>query len=167
MTKSSCLNCGAELSGQFCKTCGQSTRVRKIDLSYLTSEALGILQLNRGFLFSLKELFTRPGDTIREYLQGKRRSHTSPVALVLTLSSIYLIGLYFLGGQTHLGDAFAAMLEGWNDAGGDGATEAGLERVNWAFQITRRSRCSSCRPMGSRRFWRSSEPAIVIWSTWW
>ncbi|MBO0951601.1 DUF3667 domain-containing protein [Fibrella forsythiae] len=49
----------------------------------------GILHVDRGFFFTIKELFTRPGDSIREYIEGKRVDHFKPVAFLLILSTVY------------------------------------------------------------------------------
>ncbi len=61
-----CKNCKQNFNGNFCNNCGQNSNVRKIDVKYLIDEIPNsIFQINRGFLFILKELFTRPGDSIR------------------------------------------------------------------------------------------------------
>jgi len=56
----------------------------------------GFFHIEKGILFTTKELFTRPGHSIREYLQGKRVKHFKPISLVLLLAGILgLLSHYF------------------------------------------------------------------------
>ncbi|MCB0631023.1 MAG: DUF3667 domain-containing protein, partial [Lewinella sp.] len=64
-----CKNCNQTAGGNFCAHCGQSTKVDKINLpNFLRELSEGVFQINRGFFFTLKELFVRPGYSIRAYL---------------------------------------------------------------------------------------------------
>ena len=49
----------------------------------------GILHFDKGIFFTIKELFTRPGHSIREYIEGKRVDHFKPISLVIVLATIY------------------------------------------------------------------------------
>jgi hypothetical protein len=40
-------------------------------------------------LYTAKQLFTRPGDTIREFIEGKRVKHFKPISLVIILATLY------------------------------------------------------------------------------
>ncbi|MCF6280506.1 MAG: DUF3667 domain-containing protein [Flavobacteriaceae bacterium] len=42
-------------------------------------------------MLTSKELFTRPGHAIRDFIQGKRKEYFKPIAYVLTLSTIYFL----------------------------------------------------------------------------
>lgn len=67
-----CKNCKNTFEGNFCNRCGQSSKVRKINFRYVLDEVPNsIFQIDRGFLFTVKELFTRPGHSIREFIKGK------------------------------------------------------------------------------------------------
>lgn len=72
-----CLNCNHEVSLKYCPSCGQKTDTHRFSIKYiLTHDILhGIFHIDRGFPHTLKELFTRPGHAIREYVQGKRVRH--------------------------------------------------------------------------------------------
>ena len=85
-----CKNCDQNIDTNFCPNCGQSAKVGEINLSYFLQEMTdSLFQINRGFFFTMRELFIRPGESIREYLSGKRNNHFTPIAYVLTLSTIY------------------------------------------------------------------------------
>ena len=44
---------------------------------------------DKGVLFTAKELFTRPGNSIREFIEGKRVKHFKPISLVIILATLY------------------------------------------------------------------------------
>ncbi|MGY6521500.1 MAG: DUF3667 domain-containing protein [Mongoliitalea sp.] len=48
-----------------------------------------IFGVNGGLFYTIKELFKRPGTSIRDFVEGKRVKHFKPVAYVLILSIIY------------------------------------------------------------------------------
>ncbi len=86
----SCLNCGRPVIENYCSNCGQSTEEHTINLHFLWHDVLhGLFHFDKGILFTIKELFTRPGHSIREYIQGKRVQHFKPVSLVLILATVY------------------------------------------------------------------------------
>jgi len=87
-----CKNCAAELTDAFCATCGQRADTRRISWKWLGEEFLSsVFVLERGLLFTLKELFTRPGYMMREYLDGKRKAHFKPLSFVLVMAAVYSI----------------------------------------------------------------------------
>lgn len=101
-----CKNCGHRTKSNFCPQCGQSTNVEKLTLSnFLADIFSSIFQVNRGFLYSLKELFIRPGHSIREYLNGRRKNHFKPVAYAFTFSTIYFILSQFTKQGTFINEA--------------------------------------------------------------
>ena len=93
-----CKNCNQKFEGNFCNNCGQSSHTHAINFQYLVHELQhGFFHVDKGMLFTLKELFTRPGDSIREFIEGKRVNHFKPViSLVIILATIYgLLAHYF------------------------------------------------------------------------
>lgn len=85
-----CKNCGAPVESRFCSDCGQPASTHRISPHFLWHDIQhGILHVDKGILFTAKELFTRPGHSIREFLQGKRVKHFKPISLVIILAGIY------------------------------------------------------------------------------
>lgn len=85
-----CKNCNANVLGNFCSQCGQPTNTHRISAHFLWHDIQhGLLHVDKGILFTAKELFTRPGHSIREFLQGKRAKHFRPVSLVIVLAGVY------------------------------------------------------------------------------
>jgi len=92
----SCKNCGAAASGKYCYNCGQPITTGRLDSHYIIHEVQhSIFHVDRGILYTIKELLTRPGNTLREYLSGKRISHFKPFAFVIMLGTIYGFICYF------------------------------------------------------------------------
>lgn len=88
-TTVACKNCGHRYEGRFCPACGQRAATHRINWHYIWHEIPhSVWHVDHGILFTLKELFTRPGYTIREFLEGKRVRHYRPLALILLLGAI-------------------------------------------------------------------------------
>jgi hypothetical protein len=97
MKNTTCLNCSQPLKGNYCSNCGQSASTDRLSLSYIWHDIQhGLLHLDKGILFTLKELFSRPGKTIVEFISGKRVKHFKPLSLVLLLAGFYgFLNYYF------------------------------------------------------------------------
>ena len=86
-----CKNCGNQFTGRYCNQCGQRSDTHRINWHYIWHEIPhSVWHVDHGILFTFKELFTRPGYTIREFLDGKRIHHYRPLALILLLGAILI-----------------------------------------------------------------------------
>lgn len=85
-----CLDCNGETMGNFCSNCSQSTSTHRFSLSHIISHDFihGIFHFDKGFFYTIKELFTRPGHSIRAYVQGKRVKHFNYFATIILLLTI-------------------------------------------------------------------------------
>jgi hypothetical protein len=78
-----CLNCGAELIGTYCHSCGQQARVHRT-LGAFGHELLhGVLHFEGKIWRTLPMLAWRPGELTRRYAEGERAKFVSPTALFL------------------------------------------------------------------------------------
>ncbi|MEL1252390.1 DUF3667 domain-containing protein [Flavobacterium sp. DGU38] len=85
-----CKNCGQIFKGHYCNNCGQSAETHKINAHFLWHDIQhGLFHFDAGILYSLKQLFTRPGHSIREFIEGKRVRHFKPLSLVAVLGALY------------------------------------------------------------------------------
>lgn len=85
-----CKNCGLTYSGHFCSNCGQPAATHKLNIHFIRHDIQhGFFHFDNGVLFTAKELFTRPGDSIREFIEGKRVKHFKPISLVIILATLY------------------------------------------------------------------------------
>lgn len=124
-----CKNCDQTVSENFCPRCGQNTNVEKITLPNFLNDLSGsIFQIDRGFFFSIKELFLRPGHSIKEYINGKRKNHFKPVAYALTLSTIYFLLSQLVESNTFINDAITGFS---NVSNGSEIDSRQLETLTW------------------------------------
>jgi hypothetical protein len=91
-----CLNCGTELRGQYCGTCGQRARNRLISLWELLTEAFGdLFELDSRLWRTLIPLLVRPGRLTRDYLEGRRARYMPPFRMYLVLSVVFFVVAFF------------------------------------------------------------------------
>lgn len=92
-----CKNCEHVFQGNFCSNCGQKTNTVRLDWHYIQEELkYTFLHINKGLLFTVKELLTRPGKSVREFIEGKRIRHYKPILLVFVLAGLNgLLSHYF------------------------------------------------------------------------
>ncbi len=88
-----CLNCHATLQDNFCGHCGQSASTQRFSVTHIFSHDFlrTLFHFDKDFFFSLKELFTRPGHSIREYVEGKRKDHLNYISLLAILIILFLL----------------------------------------------------------------------------
>ncbi len=92
-----CLNCDNAFEGAFCNLCGQKASTRRFTMhEWLHEIPHSILHVDSGFFLTIKTLFMRPGDAVREYLQGKRKLLFSPFLYVLVWCGVYVLVSHFL-----------------------------------------------------------------------
>ncbi|MBL7950828.1 MAG: DUF3667 domain-containing protein [Flavobacteriales bacterium] len=113
-----CKNCERELTGAYCAACGQKASTQRMGWAWLAHELQHTLfHVDKGLLFTLKELFTRPGRSIREFLEGHRVRHFKPFATVIITATVYSL-LYRLMRPTlngiTLNKDMAQLMELWN-----------------------------------------------------
>lgn len=83
-----CQNCDQTISDNFCFRCGQK-KFKRIDRQYIADEVqYTILQTNKGFLYSIKNILINPGKTAREFIEGNRINHYTPISLAFVLTGI-------------------------------------------------------------------------------
>jgi hypothetical protein len=123
-----CKNCGHSFDGNFCNDCGQSATVRRIDFKFLIHEIPNsIFHFNRGLFYTVKELSTRPGHTIREFVVGKRIQNYKPISYFLVASALYVIATHLMGRNTFIAD----FVSGFTMDMAEQDQSSGSEVINW------------------------------------
>ncbi len=92
-----CLNCTNTITDKFCPKCGQKTTAHRYSLKHFVEHDLihGFWHVDNGMFFTIKELFTRPGHSIREFVNGKRVGYFSFVTLLLLILGVsHFLGEY-------------------------------------------------------------------------
>lgn len=85
-----CLNCDFEAVGTYCQNCGQKTSTMRFSFKQIFKNDIAsqfYSLFKNDLFFTLKELATRPGYSIREYIEGKRGNHMNYMSFYLLLSA--------------------------------------------------------------------------------
>ena len=81
--ESACLNCGTVLIGSHCHMCGQAAHVHKTLGAFFHDLLHGVIHFEGKIWRTLPKLAFKPGQLTREYVDGRRASYVSPIALFL------------------------------------------------------------------------------------
>lgn len=81
--ESACLNCGTGLVGSHCHQCGQAAHIHRTLGAFFHDFLHGVFHLEGKVWRTLPALVLRPGRMTREYIDGRRASYVSPIALFL------------------------------------------------------------------------------------
>lgn len=84
-----CEQCQNELTGNFCSNCGSAQVLKRIDGTFILSEILSILNFDKGILYTIRELLTRPGQNIRDFIHRERRRLVKPIFFMIICSVVY------------------------------------------------------------------------------
>jgi hypothetical protein len=92
-----CQNCGAGGDQVYCPQCGQALEAKRISMHHLLHEvAHTFWHLEKGFLYTLKELAIHPGTMQRKYLSGIRLRYQKPFPLFAISVTICALALYLI-----------------------------------------------------------------------
>ena len=104
----SCLNCGTPLLGPHCHCCGQRAHVHRTLGAFAHDLLHGVLHFEGKTWRTLPLLVWQPGRLTREYIDGKRASYVSPIALFLFVVFLSFAAFNVLGS----GDTAAVSADG-------------------------------------------------------
>lgn len=91
-----CKRCGNELTGNFCSNCGHPAQLKRIDGRYIKHEIEHVLHFEKGIFYTIKVLFIRPGQNIKEFIAEDRNRLVKPIIFIIITSLIYsLINNFF------------------------------------------------------------------------
>ena len=98
-----CKHCSEPVSGNYCSNCGQPVRLRRIDRHYIMHEIRDVLFTDSGFLYTIKRMFVKPGDSVRHYLNVDRSRFVKAVTFLVISSLIYTVvcHLFHIGAETY------------------------------------------------------------------
>jgi hypothetical protein len=92
-----CQNCGGEGDQKYCPGCGQALQIERISINSLLHEvAHTFWHLEKGFLYTLKELAINPGTTQRKYISGIRLRYQKPFPLFAISVTFCALALFFI-----------------------------------------------------------------------
>ncbi|MBB4639683.1 DUF3667 domain-containing protein [Longimicrobium terrae] len=101
-----CANCGAALTGRFCAECGQKRVEGRLSVRQVAMETVAsAADMDRGLLHTVAGLTLRPGEVVRDYLNGATVRWTGPAKyFVLVMAMVVLVYV-----QAGIGERLAAV----------------------------------------------------------
>lgn len=96
--ESACLNCGTALVGSHCHACGQAAHVHRTLSAFFHDLLHGVLHFEGKIWRTLPLLAWKPGQLTREYIDGRRASYVSPIALFLFVTFLTFAVINAVGG---------------------------------------------------------------------
>ncbi|WP_232495654.1 DUF3667 domain-containing protein [Novosphingobium kaempferiae] len=140
--ESNCLNCNTRLVGSHCHACGQAAHVHRTLGAFFHDLLHGVFHFEGKIWRTLPMLVLRPGRLTREYIDGRRASYVSPIALFLF--SVFLMFAVFHATEGKE-DPGKHMVEGQGMAG----NIARLEGEIAGIEAKRKAAEAKGRPTGS------------------
>lgn len=96
-----CHNCGHELNGIYCHTCGQKHISEKESFGKFILHFLGdFIHFDSKVFVTLRPLLFKPGLVPRDYVAGKRVKYLDPIRMYVFLSIIFFALFFFYQGNT-------------------------------------------------------------------
>lgn len=86
-----CKNCQTEASQNYCPNCGQALQLKRINAKYIIHEIEHILHFEKGILYTVRELLTKPGDNVKNFITENRTRLVKPIIFIIITSLIYSI----------------------------------------------------------------------------
>jgi hypothetical protein len=86
-----CKNCKTEITQNYCPKCGHPAILKRIDGQYIFQEIRNVLNFEKGFLFTIRELAVNPGKSIINFLNEDRNRLVKPIVFLIVSSLIYTI----------------------------------------------------------------------------
>ncbi|MEZ5039660.1 MAG: DUF3667 domain-containing protein [Saprospiraceae bacterium] len=84
-----CKNCQTPLEGQYCYNCGQKKISERFSLKKILRDLFQtIVNLEKGFWYTMKELFLRPDQVIKAYLGGATIKYYNPFRYYLIIIAV-------------------------------------------------------------------------------
>lgn len=95
--QSLCKYCKTTGSGNFCSNCGQKFKTDRLTLYSILHEAFHFFtHLDHGFPYTLKKLFTSPGQMQKEYIDGHRHKYQKPFSMFFLCATIAALAIYWV-----------------------------------------------------------------------
>jgi hypothetical protein len=86
-----CKNCNSEVPLHYCPNCGQAATLKRINGHYIIHEIEHVLHLEKGILYTIRELLVRPGENVRRFVSENRSRLVKPIIFIIVTSLIYTL----------------------------------------------------------------------------
>lgn len=87
----SCKNCAEPLQGRYCRNCGQRSSVDRVTFKETFQDlADSVFTVSAPLWVTIKKLIVNPGEMMRDYLSGRRKTYYKPVSFFVLMTLIFL-----------------------------------------------------------------------------
>lgn len=86
-----CRICSNQITGTYCSSCGHPSTLVRINGKYILNEVRHVVNFEKGLLYSIRELFLRPGVSIRTFIREDRSRLIKPLVFLIVTSLIYTL----------------------------------------------------------------------------
>lgn len=114
-----CSSCQEVLHGNYCAACGTQKSLKRIDGAYVARQVSTVLNFDKGFFYTIRELLVRPGGTVSTFILTDRNRLVKPIVFIIICSLIYTLTqriLLFEDGYINYAredGSMASVLFGW------------------------------------------------------
>jgi hypothetical protein len=96
-----CKSCNSIINENYCPNCGQPATIKRIDAHYIQHEIQHVLHVEKGILYTIKELLIRPGQTVKQFISEDRNRLVKPIIFIIVSSLIYTLIVHFFHIEDH------------------------------------------------------------------
>lgn len=86
-----CTNCNTEVKLNYCPNCGRLVKLKRINGRYIFNEITQVLNLEKGILYTIRELAIRPGENVKHFISEDRNRLVKPIVFIIVTSLFYSI----------------------------------------------------------------------------
>ena len=87
-----CKNCGNPFEGNYCNSCGQTAKTQRLNWHFIIDNIEhDVLHFDHGIIYTIRQIFIRPGETIKKFIAGQRKKYTHPLTYLVVISVVYYI----------------------------------------------------------------------------
>ena len=113
VTTQACKNCNTEYTGVFCPSCGQKLITKRFTVKEGVSNVFGVVfNFDRGLWPTIYGLLVRPGDVLREYIDGITVKYYHPFRFLFLMLTISVLLMEGLGINDYLQGEYAPKISG-------------------------------------------------------
>lgn len=91
-----CKNCKTEITLNYCPNCGNPAKLERINRNYVIREIGSVLNFDKGILYTIRELLTKPGQSVIGFIKNDRNRLVKPIVFLIVTSLIYTLAQQFL-----------------------------------------------------------------------
>lgn len=88
-----CKSCKNITEGKFCSNCGQKTNTHRLNAKHFFEHDIihGVFHLDKGLLFTIKEILKNPSGVAKNYIEGNRKPYYNFFYILLLIAGLFIV----------------------------------------------------------------------------